>query len=553
MSSFVNSLQNGGNIDPNKNVFATIWDEYERVILESLVTSFGLDFIIRDQYGGDVDTILNVRKIAATPEQMHGTAPKMTYKNAENRSIYESRGIYESSKYHSDEQYKSINKQISIAKRTGQLIDSYTGKTVARNANIDLDHVVAAKEIHDDAGRVLAELNGVDLANSPDNLCPTDRSINRSMKQDNIEDYLAKWKVKQPDRQARIQTLKTKASLSDKEQKELNKLTKLEEIDPERMRRENARSRNIYEAKISQAYYTSPKFAKDVATAASKRGAQMGVRQALGFIFTEIWFCTKTEIQSIPPGSDLNKMLCAVGTGIKKGFKSAGSKYKQLISKIEEGICAGVLSSITTTLCNIFFTTAKNLVRCIRQVYASVIQAGKVLLFNPDNLMFGDRIKTTSVILTTGASVLVGTIVGEMVEKTPIGAVPIIGEIVKVFCSTLVSGLLSCTLLIFLDRSKIMNEIISALNKIPSDANNFAQIADTMEQLAAKLSNIDIELFRKETRKYSQIATQINQCHSEEELNSLLVAACEAFHIKIPWEGDFDTFMANRSNKLVFG
>ena len=61
---------------PEKDVFKVIWEEYERVIIESLVSSFGLDFIIKEQHGGDVDTIQNVRKV--------GKDPQMTYKNKKN-------------------------------------------------------------------------------------------------------------------------------------------------------------------------------------------------------------------------------------------------------------------------------------------------------------------------------------------------------------------------------------------------------------------------------------------------------------------------------------
>lgn len=318
------------------------------------------------------------------------------------------------------------------------------------------------------------------------------------------------------------------------------------------MQKENINARTANEAKIMRAYYTGSQFAKDTAMAAGKVGVQMGLRQALGFIFAEIWFCTKEEIQAIPPGNDFKDMLEAVGRGIKKGFDSAKIKYKELIIKVEEGVTAGALSSLTTTICNIFFTTAKNLVRCIRQIYAAVVQAGKVLLFNPDNLMFGDRIKTATVIMATGASILVGTTVGEIVGKTPIGMVPVIGSSIRIFCSTFVSGLLSCTLLIFLDRSKLMNAVINGLNRIPSEANNYAEIADLMERLAAKISNIDIDLFVKETGKYKNAATQIAKCQDDKELNEILLATYKALDIKIPWEGDFDSFMGDRSNRLVF-
>lgn len=38
--------------DYHGNIFDDIFEQYERVIIESLITSFGLDFIVKDQYGG---------------------------------------------------------------------------------------------------------------------------------------------------------------------------------------------------------------------------------------------------------------------------------------------------------------------------------------------------------------------------------------------------------------------------------------------------------------------------------------------------------------------
>ena len=318
------------------------------------------------------------------------------------------------------------------------------------------------------------------------------------------------------------------------------------------MRAENKKARAAYEAKLAKAYYTSPEFLKDTAVAAGSRGAEMGMRQAMGFVFVEIWMSSKNEIQSLPAGKDLKDMLEAVGRGVKKGVENAKVKYKEILAKFGEGFFAGALASLTTTICNIFFTTAKNLVKCIRQIYASVVEAGKILLFNPDNLMFGDRIKTSTIILATGASVLVGTAVGELINKTPIAAIPGVGPFVTAFCSSLISGLISCTLLIFLDRSKFMNKVVSALNRIPSEVNNYRERADALERLAAKLENLDIAKFRAETEKYRNIAIKIGTAESEQELNDLLLSAYRVFDIKIPWEGDFDSFMGNRANRLVF-
>lgn len=544
LSSFIAELNNGFSSEPEENVFSSIWNEYERVIMQSLITSFGLDFLVPDQHGGDVDTIHSVREI--------GKDPNMTYKNAQNQADYANRGEYNTYEYHQDPRYISINRRVSESKKNGTLTDTYTGQKVAQNANIDLDHAISAKEIHDDPGRVLAGLNGTDLANCNENLKPTDRSINRSMQNKDMEDYLHKWEEERPQRQSRISELKSKGSLSDKERKELDKLEKLEQIDPDKMRAENKKARAAYEAKLAKAYYTSPKFLKDTAVAAGSRGAEMGMRQAMGFVFIEIWMSSKEEIQALPPGKDLKDMLETVASGVKKGVENAKIKDKEILAKFGEGFLSGTLASLTTTICNIFFTTAKNLVKCIRQIYASVVEAGKILLFNPDNLMFGDRIKTSTIILATGASVLVGTAVGELVQKTPIATIPGVGSFVTAFCSSLVSGLISCTLLIFLDRSKFMNKVVSALNRIPSEVNNYKEIADAMERLSAKLENLDIAKFCAETEKYRNIATKIGGMKSEQELNDLLLSAYKMFDIKIPWEGDFDTFMGNKSNHLVF-
>lgn len=544
MDGFMTELNRGIEADPDENVFLSIWNEYERVIVQSLITSFGLDFLVQDQYGGDVDTIHNVRKV--------GKDDNMSYKNEKNKTDYDSRGAYNSTTYHQDSKYIALNRKIKEQKKEGKLVDAYTGKTIAPNEKADQDHVISAKKIHDDPGRILAGLKGEDLANCEENLKPTDRTINRSMQDKDIEEYLKKWEEERPERQRKIKELQSKRKLSDQERKELEKLEKIDGIDPAKMRAENKKARIAYEKKIAKEYYISPQFLKDTAMAAGKRGTEMGMRQAVGFVFVEIWMAAKEELQKMPSNNDLRVIIETTGNGVKKGVERAKTKYKEILEKFGEGFTAGILASVTTTITNIFFTTAKNIVKCIRQIYASIVEAGKVLLFNPDNLIFGERIKTAAIIMATGASVLVGTSVGELLAKTPIVAIPGLGHFIQPFVSTLVSGLLSCTFLVFLDRSKFMNMIIDTLNRIPSLANDYKVTADIMEKIAAGYEKIDIEKFREETNRYGKIAERMCNAKTEDEMNSILLSAYKTFNIKIPWEGDFDSFMGNRTNQLVF-
>ena len=191
MENFVIAASNNFVVeeDEKQSPLKTIFKQYESVIIESIITSFGLDFIIKDQYGGDVDTINNVRKVGQSSPDGKDV---MIYKNKQNEQNYNNRGDYNSSEYHSSSAYKNKNKEISAQRKSGKLVDSYTGKIIKQNDKSDLDHVISAKEIHDDRGRVLAGLNGVDLANSDDNLKATNPHTNRTKKADTMDDFLDK-------------------------------------------------------------------------------------------------------------------------------------------------------------------------------------------------------------------------------------------------------------------------------------------------------------------------------------------------------------------------
>ena len=109
MSNYVYAVGNQMPSDPNMPVMDLLLQQYKRVIAESLITSFGLDFLVKDQYGGDVDTIHNVRQV--------GRVPEMAYKNAQNAAAYENHGKYDINEYHRDPRYKEINRQISQQKK----------------------------------------------------------------------------------------------------------------------------------------------------------------------------------------------------------------------------------------------------------------------------------------------------------------------------------------------------------------------------------------------------------------------------------------------------
>ena len=522
MSNYVCAVGDQMPSDPNEPVMDLLLQQYKRVIMESLTTSFGLDFLVQDQYGGDVDTIHNVRQV--------GRVPEMTYKNARNAAAYENHGKYDTNEYHRHPRYKEINRQISQQKKDGTLRDAYTGDKIARNGKTDLDHVISAHEIHDDRGRVLSGIKGTDLANCEENLKATTPHINRTKKDKTMDQLLERRGDEYSDKQK------------------------------ENMRKVDAAARKDYNAKLAAAYYTSPRFAKDLTLAAANVGLRMGMRQALGFVFAEMWFAVEEEFQAcdVQDGPfDLGDFLGRIGHGIQRGFENAKQKFPDLFSKFLSGATAGVLASLTTTLCNIFFTTAKNVVRVIRQSYASVVEACKVLLINPDAYPFGERMRATAQILATGASVVVGVLVQEALTDLPLGTLPLAGDTVPMFCGTFVTGIMSCTLLYFLNRSEMVNKLVSSLNQIDTvegDIAYYRNQARFFEEYAARLKQIDLESFRKETAIYHNIAETIDRTQGEEELNAILKQAYLSYGLPLPWKNyhSFDEAMQDPHMRLVF-
>lgn len=550
MSTFVSNIGYGCIPSPEESVKDSIFHEYERVVISSLITSFGLDFLVRDQHGGDVDTIFTVREI--------GVDPEMTYKNPKHATAYEQRGDYSEGSYHGDGTNYARTKHIAKKKweNTGQDIkDAYTeeenigfhGKTKAipPERKAELDHIVECKQIHDDRGRVLAGLKGEDLADANENLTWTNKSLNASM---------GSWARQENERYRKEHGCNAPESMLNAEAY-INAHPDLDETTKRNLRKEYKKAKDAYEAKIATKYYTSADFWGSTMKASAWTGARMGVKQALGLVFTEIWFSVKEAIEQ--NNSDDKSLFESIGNAVKEGLERAKTKWQDIWHKFIEGAIAGVLSSLTTTLCNIFFKTAKNIVRVIRQSWASLVESGKILFVNPDCYPLGDRILAAAKVLSTGASVVAGVMVGELISSTPIGKIGVLGDIVQTFVSTMVSGILSVSFLHILDHCTAIKKIVDVLNKVPTIDNIYIELkekAKLLEEYCAKLQEIDLVHFQKEVQHFMILVSDMAHINNENVLHNIILEYIKSNNICVPWEGspDIDTHLANPNNTLVF-
>lgn len=548
-ASFTNNVS-ATPIISGSNAYISIFQQYEKVIINSLITSFGLDFLLTDQHGGDVDTIHNVRKI--------GQDELMSYKNSANESAYQNKPNYDPAAYHANSNFQQIKHQAREDwQTTGKdFADQYqSGKvgfyghtnSISPDKKAELDHIIECKTIHDDRGRILSGLSGEQLANDPSNFAWTNKSLNASM---------GSWAKGVNQQYRKEHGCDAPLELCDKKayveaHPELDKQTK------ENILNHYSEAKKNYDAQINRAYYTSKTFFRDTTSAALKTGVRLGVRQAVGLFFSEIWFAVKDAIKA---GKESGVSLFnSIGNGIKQGIKNAKERYKELTEKLLTGSLSGALSSLATTLCNIFFSTAKSLVRIIRQAFPSLISAIKTLLYNPQNLPFGEKMRAAAKILATGASIVVGTMVSEAIAKTGISAIPVVGPIIETFCGSLVAGIMSCSLLYLLDNNKVINKIVALLNKIPTVANIVAYYqrqAALLDEYCAQLLCIDLDTFKREVATVTQAVESLCRPMSPDMLHNTLISVHRQLNIPLPWQSpqykSEDDFWTDRNTPWGF-
>lgn len=543
-TQFVSEIDSNLIVNNKKETKKSIFKEYERVILDSLLQTFGLDFIILDQYGGDVDTIHNLEQV--------GDNSRMSIKNSEIRLKYESRGEYDSHKYHSDKQYIARNREFSKQRKAEGIKDAYTKETLHKSH--DLDHIISAKSMHDNAAVYATSLDPVTLVNSDDNLVPTISSVNRSKGAKSVNQFLSDWESTREMRQTKIKELHNKPVLTDKERKQLKKYEELEKLKPEEVKKLYNKSKQSMTNKLNKDYYTSSKFAKDTTKAALKLGGKMAVKQVIGFVLVEVWFAVKERI-SFCSGDSLKSFFSEILEGIKEGFAKAKSKYKEIISKIKEGLLSGIIASLMTTLTNTVKTLLESSVKVLRHASSAIVQSIKVLFFDKHN-SWQEKIHAVLVLLATSASTIIGSLIGGYLAPI-LSKIPIVGELLVTFIEVFISGMLSCTLIYFIDKWNIAKKIVDFIQRL--DINPFGEYVECMKQrvaayeaYVAKLLEIDVDSIVKETRRYAQVVSILQSNNDDVKSNYKLKALFKDLEITLPWKGDFSSFMSNKKNQLVF-
>ena len=516
-------------------------DEINQVVTKSLVTTFGLDFLLfEDKKGGDVDTINNVRQgIWATEAE---------------KKKYENREKYDSTAYHQHHNYIQKGRNDKQAQENGTLKDKYRkDKNLSKGQNRDLDHIISAHEIHNDAGRMLAELDGVALANQDSNLSSTTSSINRTKKQHSVDKFLDNLPETINNREIELSKLNQALEgmpqstpqerhelqqVQDKIRKKQQSLDELKQVDSESMKKVDQKARAETEKQINS-YYQSTKFFQASLTSAGITGLKMGLRETLGLILAEIWFEIKAVIPSIYAKYKtvefrVKNFLDDLKDTVLNIIERVKHRFKDVVSSFRDATITGIFASLSTTVLNIFLTTTKLWGKIIRESWLNLIKIMKMAFFNPENLSTGELTKATFKILSASIGLIIGMLIHESLAA--LNSLPL-GSLVVDFVSALTSGIVILTLNYFIEQSEIMQNFWAYLDRIKTKyekvLNNFKEINKELDHYILELTQLEFGLKIDEISKFTE---QLTNSNSELERNILLKQEIEKQEIKLPFE-----------------
>jgi hypothetical protein len=393
--------------------FDDMLGDIRKSVVSTVANAFGVGKLVSayDRTGGNVDTVHNVHQ--------------NIYASDAERQRYEERGEYDTDACHSHDSYKTANAAMGDALKDSTLVDTYTGKSISPADKKDdqlkpsLDHVVAAKNVHDDRRRVLAGLETEDLSNIPANLAPTTKTVNSTKGTRDaarLEQLLARNAAK---RRAQLEELKSRRdSWTDKDRKRFNRLQAQENIDIERVNEKERAAKEAIKAETEKAYYKSGKFARATLTAGAKEGAKMGVQQALGVVVVEFLTASMDEIRHLyQKGRSEETLVKEASVRLKRIALRIAAQWKHAFTAMRDGFVAGLLGSLVTTLLNTFVTTGARVVRMIREGFGSLVRAVKLLIMRPQGMTRRQALHEASKVIVGTVALVGGIALEEVLSK----------------------------------------------------------------------------------------------------------------------------------------
>ncbi|MCW3171386.1 hypothetical protein [Shewanella subflava] len=454
-----------------------LFDNCQQQVLSQIMGPFGLSTaMFEDKNGGNVATVHNANQ-SIFPDAMHEKNFAIANINY-NQEIRQKHWDDTSARW---SRHKANNQKIDA----GQEVLSDATKRPMVKGDIHGDHVVSLKENHDNKSFHLrfSEEERKAIVNNEKNMAYIEGKLNMSKGKKSWDECL-----------------------SDPEFVKANNLSR-DEI--ENIKKIDKEARDYLKGAENK------RLASELLSTGTKEAAMMGVRQALGMLLTELVNQLFNEIKDLyREGVDSGKaLLQQLKFRSKKIIDALLKKLPDVLNQVFEGGLSGFASNLITFLINTFISTAKNVVKIIREGLLSLFKAVKMILFPKSNVNKQENLKAALKLITTAVFTSIGIFFEESFKAFFV-AIPVVGvfadTLAPVFMGILV-GISSALIAYAIDRlfdkyggpsfdEKMLDEIIDNSNL----QNKFAD--DLFEQL--DFSMMAIENYQYSIRINQDIAEQ---------------------------------------------
>lgn len=354
-----------------------------------------------------------------------------------------------------DQKYKEVNKAMKERQQSGNLKDEYTGKNINQKDNANLDHVVARKELYENARRKQAEINTEDLANKDENLKPTNESLNKSKGAKSVDEYISSKEQREKNLREQNERANKKideSNMSDVEKqkaKEKNnkRLQDKLDADDELMKKDDKEARKAIN--------------KDIAKGVAKETAKKAGKDALKTMAVSALFSLLKEVMN-----GFVRFLNSQAKSFQSFLDEMKKAIKSFFDKITNVLRIGASSVVGTIVTEIFgpiVSTFKKLASLIKQGVSSVMEAVRYLSNKENkNKPFSIKVAQVGKIITAGLVAGGAIVLGESFEKVLLLLVPgmqielplmgTLANIIGMFLASLVSGLVGAIIINLIDK-----------------------------------------------------------------------------------------------------
>lgn len=419
----IERLINEINSSPNEEQQQDFATACRDVVVDSLIGPFGLNAaMFSDQDGGNITTVRNFENGTYAPRDA------TRYENYEQAQT----DRFDRSDYERD----LPRERKEIFKRDGRIEDAYTGRDLPKDGRAHRDHVVSAHEIEKSSRGHLGQTREerVATANQESNKVWTEASVNQSKNDHDLKEW--------SDTPSRRDPNKTNAEYygADQERMEQAYDTAQEAVDRDQKRAVLAKQ------------------AGEFAYEGSKEAGTLALRQIVGLLIKDLTEGLIDDIKTLMREGfeSLEQLAGLIKNRIEVTVERVKAKWAEYLKEGATSGISGFLSSFLTLVINSFVTTAKNIVRIIREGCLSVVRALKIIVSPPPEMSASEVAYEVFKVLSGAVAVVIGLGLEETIKKG-IESVPLLAPFadpMSQVLSAMLTGMMSLTVVLAFDRLK---------------------------------------------------------------------------------------------------